>query len=177
MIFSTYDIYIVWQWVCFRYLFIIFLAYIVATVGIKLNMFTIMLSILSCIMILMFQYSNIDFEPFFYNNPWRIYHWPIYFWMAFVLIHILNVLYRSKHADKIRGLLIQMGKCSYEIFLFQMLVFFCSDTILLDRISQLGSIAYFLYAILLIIVCVYPILWHKKREAAKSISQSLSKDK
>jgi hypothetical protein len=169
IVFSTYDIYILWQWVCFRYLFIIFLAYIVATVGIKINLFTIMLSILSCIMIMLFQYSNIDFEPLFYDNPWRIYHWPVYFWMAFALIPILYYLYRIKTAERIKGVIISMGKYSYEIFLFQMLVFFCSDTILLDRISQWGAIVYLLYAILLIIVCIYPILWYKKHEEKKSI--------
>ena len=57
-LFSYYNLYVVWQWICFRYLMLIWLGWMVARQGVKLNKATVILSLTSILAILVFQYSS-----------------------------------------------------------------------------------------------------------------------
>ena len=108
-----------------RYVFLIYLAY---TIWIKesviINWKTILLSLLSISVVLFFNYTDFDLEPLFYNTAWETHRWICYFYVATLMVFFLWLFY--KKAVKVEWLdkaIKTIGKCSYEIFLIQMLVF------------------------------------------------------
>ena len=159
-LFSFLDLYLLWQWICFRYVIIIYLGYVIAKNGIILNIKNILLSIISIIVILVFQYSNCIFEPFFYDNPWKIFHWPIYFYVAYLLCFLLFVSF-----NRTRGLLLNvvllMGKYSYEIFLFQMIIFYITDVTIRTYAYEHGYLTAFLYISFVVVFSISPVLIYK----------------
>ena len=89
---------------------------------------TFLLSCVSIISILFLHYgyeyacySNL--EPIVFDTSWRTFHWFTYFLPWALLPYLIHVLYRRMHNNKLGQLIILMGKRSYEIFLFQMIVF------------------------------------------------------
>lgn len=160
IIFSYYDYYTIWQWICFRYLFILYLGYMVAKRGINLNTKTLCLSAISITIILMLQYSDYSYEPIFYDNPWKIFHWPVYFYVAYLLIYLLFISYKDTH-KLILNIILLMGKYSYEIFLFQMIVFFISDMTIRTYAFSLGYISSFIYILFTISFSICPVLLYK----------------
>ena len=106
----------------FRYFFLIYLGYMWTIRGIALNRTTLFLSILSIFFIIMFNYININFEPFFFKTAWKTFHWICYFYTAHLFIFLLNKSYLIL-GEKIKYIFCLMGKSSYEIFLLQMFVF------------------------------------------------------
>lgn len=120
---------------CFRYLFIIYLGYVVVKRGIVFNRPTILLSSISIIAIIFFYYCNQDLTPFFYTHvsySWRIFHWVSYFYIAYTFIYILYLLH-IKVKRRLKAIIEYLGKYSYEIFLFQMFYF---------AIAQYGTISF-----------------------------------
>jgi hypothetical protein len=59
-----------------------------------------------------------------------------------------------------------MGKCSYEIFLCQLVFFSLFDVIIIDCLSFLGNalIINMAFIILSLLICCIPILLLKKKE-------------
>ena len=160
--FSYYNYYIFWQWICFRYLLLLPLGYYLARRGVKINMVTLALSLFSIIMILLFRYVNIDWRHLFYDNPWRIFHWPIYFYVVWLLLPFIHLMYNYSPKFFIHSFCL-MGKCSYEIFLFQMLVFFVSDTFLREMIIGESRILSYIYMLCIIPLCILPVLMLQQR--------------
>lgn len=161
-LFSYIDEYPLWQWICFRYLMILYFGYEVATKGVKINITTIFLSIFGIICIMIFQYSGVNFEPFFYNNPWTIYHWPIYGFVAYLLILFLYKAYQ-KGAVSINHYLMLMGKYSYEIFLFQMLVYFVTDITIRGKIMDYSPVTAIIYMVAVTILSIHPVVLYKEK--------------
>lgn len=158
--FSYFDYYILWQWICFRYLFILYFGYIIAKSGILMNRRVIIFSAVSLIAILFFQYSGKNMEPLFYDNDWKIYHWPIYFYVAYMLLYLLFLVYRHTN-NLILNVVLLMGKYSYEIFLFQMLVFFVTDMTIRTYAFSHGIVISLLYILFVIFLSIFPILIYK----------------
>lgn len=167
--FSISDNYLLWQWVCFRYLFLIYLGYIIAKDGIRLNRTNILMSFLSAVAILVFYYGNFDFSLFFYNNPWRIYRWPSYIYVAFLLIFILFKL-QLYLPQSFMAYFMKMGRASYEIFLFQMLVFVFFDR--LAKVLGFNHISVFelLYSLFVTAVCIIPVIVYRNKKENESAS-------
>lgn len=166
IVFSYWDCFILWQWLCLRYLILIYLGFVIARNGIDMNLKTILLSLFSIVAILWFQYSDIKLSPFFYDNPWKRYHWPIYFYVAFMLLFMLHRLH-SFLPKKINSILAVMGKYSYEIFLLQMLVFYVTDMSIRGFALRYGYIVYGCYMLIVIMASVFPVLWYKQRINSK----------
>lgn len=110
---------------CFRYLFLIPLGYYWYKNGINIHRGgVILLTIISVCAIYLFNYSDIDFSPIFYESnrsgyPWHTCHWICYFYVAFLLAAMLYRLMQVLPSSCVR-VVCQLGKASWEIFCCQM---------------------------------------------------------
>lgn len=105
-----------------RYFFLIYLGWLWVKDGIVLNTKTILLSLLSMCTIVYFAYLYSPIEPWFYDTPWVTHRWPCYFYVSTLLCGILYWIYeKTKKVDIIERTTKLLAKCSYEIFLLQML--------------------------------------------------------
>lgn len=108
-----------------RYVFLIYLAYQLWVVdNIIINFKTIAISIISIIAVLFFAYSNYNLEPLFYNTGWAYHRWICYYYVSTLLVFLFWKVYHFiRENKKINSMVVFVGKCSYEIFLVQMIVF------------------------------------------------------
>ena len=176
---------------CFRYFFIVYLGWLLVEKSLKINKLTIVLSILSAIAILYarfigHQFShfpdnirnilipifNQDFTPFVYP-AWPQAHWFCYIWDCYLYLFIVLMLYKfvSKY-EKISKLFQQIGKYSYDIFLFQMFYFSFSHEVVYDSAKVFFDdkiLARVAYIICSTVVCIgVVLLWKKNREKKQS---------
>lgn len=108
-----------------RYFFLLYLAWIWVKDGIVINGLTIFLSILSFIAIVYFEYFSVDDEILFYKTAWKYHRWPCYFFVANFGGYLLRKLFEFLRASPfILRIIKLLAKCSYEIFLIQMLVIY-----------------------------------------------------
>lgn len=111
----------VYRLLCIRYIFLIYLGWLWTIEGIKMNGFTIALSICSLLSIIYFSYFDINNEPFFFNTGWKTHRWPCYFWIAWLLVYLLKEIWNYlRHINTINKIVSRLSKASYEIFLVQM---------------------------------------------------------
>lgn len=138
-----------------RYLFLIYLGWLWVKEGIVINVKTISLSLLSMVAIIYFDYYYTPTEPWFFDTAWRCHRWPCYFYVSTLLCGILYWIYnKTKGNSIIRYVSKTLAKCSYEIFLLQMVIIpimtqmnfinnmyldFCIRTTLVFVISILGG--------------------------------------
>ena len=155
----------------FRYLFLIYLGYLWVTKGIILNTWTIILSGVSIVFLLLLMYTNIDWEPWLCDSDWKIFHWPAYFYAAYLFPAMLYVCYKHL-GSKLNDLLCRMGKYSYEIFLLQMFVFtFLPSAQRLDIIDNI-YLTTILRVVLSTILSIAPVLLYKRYQAAREAINS-----
>lgn len=150
----------------FRYLFLIYLGYLWVAKGIVLNRWTGILSGASMTFILLLAYADINMEPWICASDWKIFHWPTYFYAAYLFPVMLYVCY--KHIGSWQNdLLCKMGKYSYEIFLLQMFIFtFLPSAQQLDIIGNI-YLTTILRVLLAIALSIIPVLLYKRYKAAK----------
>ena len=118
----------VYRLLAVRYLFLIPLAMIWVNEGVVLNFKRVFLSILSVSAVIFFCYTKYDLEPFFYNTAWSFHRWICYFYLPILLTWLLWKLYiyiyiYMKNNEKMMIVCKNIAKCSYEIYLVQMMVF------------------------------------------------------
>ncbi len=123
-----------------RYFFLIYFAYNWwVRDGVVINVKTLVMSLLSISAILFFIFTDINLEPVFFNTDWKIHRWICYYYVASLLVYVVWFIYKKVGKVKWLDSLIRMvGRCSYEIYLMQMLVFvflggrlnFISETLL-----------------------------------------------
>lgn len=107
----------------FRYFFLIYLGWLWVKEGIVLNVKTIVLSLLSMGAIIYFDYYYRPTEPWFYDTAWRFQRWPCYFYVSTLLCGGLYWIYnKTKGYSTIGYVSKTLAKCSYEIFLLQMVI-------------------------------------------------------
>ena len=106
-----------------RYLFLIYLAWIWVKKGIVINKSTLLLSVLSLLSIVYFEYCNFNNEPLFFDTAWKYHRWPCYFYVSTLLCYLLYTIYKYVSQVRLIDRIVQfLAKCSYEIFLVQMAV-------------------------------------------------------
>lgn len=137
-----------------RYLFLFYLAWLWVTEGIVINRRTIILSSISFLSIIYFEYFSVDDEILFYKTAWKYHRWPCYYFVAeggaFLLYYVYKYLSKNVMIDRIIKLL---AKCSYEIFLIQMLVLYLYPNGLVKTIIiDLGVVSNIIVDLLLLIV-------------------------
>lgn len=149
---------------CPRYLFLVYLGFLLATTRFSITPFTIFLSLLSLLTLIFFSYSNIHLAPLFYNHPYfTTCHWPAYYYVSLLLLFLLLCLYRhlSFNRKMIARMFCRMGRQSYEIFLLQMAFFSVMDIFPLRPWFNAmagevwGELFYVLFSVA---ICVIPIL-------------------
>lgn len=108
-----------------RYIFLLYFAWIWVREGIIINKRTTLLSFLSFITIIYFEYFSVDDEVLFYNTAWKYHRWPCYYFVAVWGVYLLRMLYeRLCSKTYFMSLIKLLAKCSYEIFLIQMIVLY-----------------------------------------------------
>lgn len=106
-----------------RYFFLIYIGYIWAREGIRIDGKRMLLSVTSVFCILLLYYSKLDLSPIVYETKrWRIFHWFCYFYVAFCLPVILKLIY-DRISNWIKNIVIFCGKKSWLIFCSQIFVF------------------------------------------------------
>lgn len=142
-----------------RYFFLIYLGYMLTVEKVN-TIELLLLNVLSLVFIFLFYYSECDFEPFFFDNDWKIFHWIIYFYTASGFLYILRVSYHLAPA-KLLKLVKCMGTYSYEIFLSQMFVFAFLRPDYLSFLKNWHINIGLIYISLTIILSIFPILIYK----------------
>lgn len=146
----------------FRYVFLVYLGYILVVYGLQFTPKRILLALVGLLAVIAFNYSNLNFEPWFYNRTWYPYHWVCYFYYAFALIPIYYWLFRIiEKKPTIASFFKKCGAYSYEIFLFQMIWFALPIKQLLNKATD-GVALEILYIVLSMLACVIPVIVFKE---------------
>ena len=111
-----------------RFFFLVYVGYLWVKRGIVLNKINILLSIISITAIGLLYYGKSfgltgEYEPLVFTTDWTIFHWFSYFLPWSFLSFFICRSYKKVEGTKIGAILLLAGKRSFEIFLFQMLVF------------------------------------------------------
>lgn len=133
----------IYRLLAIRYFFLFFLAWVWAKEGVVINSRTIILSIISFLSIVYFEYLSIDDEILFFNTAWKYHRWPCYYFVAtggmFLLNNMYMILIKNVIVSKIIKLLAQ---CSYEIFLIQMLLLYLyPEGMIVNMFARLGIVS------------------------------------
>lgn len=183
----------IYRLLCFRYLLIIFLGYLLVNNKLRINSFTIALSLISAACILYFKYNgyqfdllpnsiknvltsffSVDLYPFFYD-AWSAEHWINYFWNSYLYLFFLLVLYEFvQRFEVILSFVIKMGKYSYEIFLFQMLYFSCGSKFkdILNNTIDNRILVSILYIMISTVICIGTVYIWKKMIETRQVKNS-----
>ena len=153
----------------FRYIFLIFIGYLLATKGLKLNKLTIIASIFSMSFLYLFAYKEIDMEPLFctHLSLWPLCHWVCYIYIAFFFLAFLKYTY-SKLSTCYNCFMIcimRIGKCSYEIYLFQIFYYATTSTYVNGALSITEShpLQRILYIVISTTICILPTIYSSRK--------------
>ena len=155
---------------CARYIFLIFLGFLIVKSPFIIDTKTIAISILSLISLILFSYSKFSFWPLFYNHPhFTTCHYPCYYYiyalLIFILIRVHHYLFFK--VKILSQFICRLGKDSYTIFLSQMAFFSIMDIYPIKSwfISvvnkEFGDIIYIVFSI---VVCLCPVFFPKLKE-------------
>ncbi|MBR5391677.1 MAG: hypothetical protein IK148_02300 [Prevotella sp.] len=163
----------------FRYIFLVYIGYSIVRRGVYLNWTRGVLATLGLLFIIVFQYSDWNLEPLFYNRAWKAYHWPSYLFYGFVLIPCYYMLFITTNKNMtISSFFRKCGVYSYDIFLFQMIWFTLPVK---EYMVQYCHVSYVntLYITLSIIICTFSVIIYKEylkenlRKGIKTITHSV----
>ena len=111
----------VYRLLCLRYVMLIWFGWTWVKEGVKLNLKTVIISLVSLCSIINLAYFSEDLEPWIYNTKWSTHHWMCYFWVSWLFVGILywihTIVIKSETVKRIIEIL---ASASYEIFLVQM---------------------------------------------------------
>lgn len=146
----------------FRFFFIIYLGYVLAKDGLVINKYAIFFAAFGVICLWLFTFNPSDLRPYFYTGipSWKIFHWPNYIYMFYVLFPLLWYSWRVlRHNVLLKNYVLRMGKYSYEIFLFQMIWFS-----IVGKLSGSESMRYqMIFMIASILMCILPVVYIKSK--------------
>lgn len=153
----------------FRYSFLIYLGYILATKGLTIDKKTIPLIFLSSVFIYVLCYTTYDMRPIFCTNLvlWPLCHWVCYFFIVYFIIWIMKLTYmkcsQKQTGSQFTYLIKQIGKYSYEIYLFQIFYYSIISIYVSKATSTIGihSFERALYIIISTILCTLPVIIYK----------------
>lgn len=154
----------------FRYIFLVFLGYLLACRGLVLNVATITLGLLGAIFIYLFSYTNTDMQPLFCTNlgNWPLCHWICYFYIAYLFMAVLQWLYaKLQHCRTLVTIIQQIGVYSYEVYLFQIFYYATLSFYVAKWLSPLSShvVQRLLYIFISTFICALPAayLYYRKQ--------------
>lgn len=142
----------------FRYTFLIFMGYLLAKKGIPFNKTTLMLSAISMVFIYLFNYTTYDWGYLFCTtfDNWSSCHWVCYIYITILFLYIIKILYH-KLGYSLKTGIENIGKYSYEIYLFQMFYFAIIKRYVKVIIFGYDAITYeILFLIITTVICLSP---------------------
>lgn len=144
-----------------RYIFLIFIGYLLATKGLRLNKLTIIAGSFSMIFIYLFAYLRCDMEPVFCTSLvlWPLCHWVCYFYIAYFFLAFLKYTYTKLiKCNSLMSSIKTIGKYSYEIYLFQIFYYATISTYVVEVLSTLDyyPLQRIIYITLSTIICLLP---------------------
>ena len=148
----------------FRYTFLIFIGYLLATKRLVFNKLTLCWGVVGIISLYIFNYTNIDLEPIFYTGliNWKYCHWICYLYIAYIFLWLLKYSYsKFSNKNKILQYLIIIRKFSYEIYIFQIFYYatlYRPVNNTLFFVDEYYPVKRFLYLVLSTIICVVPVI-------------------
>lgn len=156
----------------FRYTFLIFIGYLLATKGLVLNKYTILGSMISIIFIYLFAYTRIDMEPLFCTrlDLWPLCHWICYIYIAYFFLAFLKYTYQKLDVHlTIRTLIENIGKYSYEIYLFQIFYYGTFSIFVSKALAFIDyyTVQHIIYIIISTVTCVIPVVYQKSQKVRK----------
>lgn len=154
----------------FRYTFLIFIGYLLATKGLVLNKYTISGGIISMLFIYFFAYTKINMEPLFstHLDLWPLCHWVCYIYIVYFFLAFLKYTYSKLNTHlNIRTSIEKIGKYSYEIYLFQIFYYATISIFVGNTLIYINNypIQYILYVIISTAICVVPIIYLKSKRS------------
>lgn len=153
----------------FRYTFLIFIGYLLASRGLELNHQSILGGIISMVFLYLFAYTGLNMEPIFctHLNLWPLCHWVCYIYIAYFFLTLLKFAYSktSKYKGFKRCILI-IGKYSYEVYLFQIFYYSTISIYVWKALSiiDLYPLKEIIYILLSTIICLIPSVYKRIRE-------------
>lgn len=151
----------IYRLTCLRYILLLYLGYVWTTnkISRSLTKHQIVLSLASLVILLVLYYTTGSLKPLLFDTDWRVFHWVSYFYVALLLPWILWKIF-SIIPQKNRKLMALLGKCSYEVFLIQMMIFAIYPKRLLSTGN--GHIDYIVFFIVTILVSsLSAIYWNR----------------
>ena len=154
----------------FRYLFLIYLGELLASKGLVLNGKTMLIVVVSILSTVVFVYYHIGDNPLTYHvDAWSTCHWICYFYMVYLVMFLIKFIYSCIQNSFLVCYFKQIGKYSYEIYIFQLFYFTCVSPIIL-KYRYIGD-SLLVYVFLSTILCIVPVIMFQqiksKRESQK----------
>ena len=148
----------------FRYMFLICLGYMLASRGYVLNGKTLLIVVVSTASTVWFAYVFAGDIPLTYHvEAWSTCHWICYIYMAYFVMGSLKIIFSCVQNTLFASCLKQIGRNSYEIFIFQLFYFTCVSPFITE-ILQMGK-HLSVYVVLSVILCVVPVLLYQKKKS------------
>ena len=145
-----------------RYVFLIYLGYLMVERGIRLNSVSITYSIVSLITVYCFEIKNVDWSPWFYSTEgWRTFHWICYFYMAYPMLFLLCKFFYSLPANSwVENIVCKLGAHSYAIYISQLFYFSIIAPYIRNMLPLLGNpiLADVLYIVISVLLCSVPVI-------------------
>lgn len=163
----------------FRYTFLIFIGYLLATKRIVINKVTMCWGLIGIISLYIFNYTNIDMEPLFYTSllNWKYCHWICYLYIAYIFLWFLKYTYSLFNNNIIMlKYLIIIGKNSYEIYIFQIFYYatlYRPVNNTLFFVDEYYPVKRILYLVLSTIICIVPVIILRNKNKNKSEKPSI----
>lgn len=149
-----------------RYIFLVFLGFLLATKGYVLKWTTLLMSVISLASVFFFTYTTIDCAPFFYNvEAWSTCHWMCYIYISFLVIVGLKFVFLFLQNKVIITHIKLIGIYSYEIYLFQLVYF----TYISEYVNNSLSIKEnpMMNTIVSVLLCVVPVYIYNNIKAVR----------
>ncbi len=145
-----------------RYVFLIYLGYLLVEKGVVLNIVTLTLSAVSLIVLYHLEIKEVDWSPWFYDSKgWRAFHWICYFYIAYPMLYILcRVFYRLPANGFLENTICALGSHSYAIYIFQLFYFSIIAPYIGEKLLLLGNpvLENVLFILLSILLCSVPVI-------------------
>ena len=151
-----------------RYTFLLYLGYLMATKKLILNKITLLTGFIGIISLYIFNYTDIDLEPFFYTSlyNWKYCHWVCYLYITYIFIWLLKKSYIHLTPYKsIQKGIVLIGKHSYYIYLFQIIYFATICYYVYSTLSNFIDnhfIVRLTYIIISTIICIISVVCFKR---------------
>ena len=145
-----------------RYVFLIYLGYLLVEKGVVLNIVTLTLSVVSLIVLYHLEIKEVDWSPWLYDSKgWRAFHWICYFYIAYPMLYILcKVFYRLPANGFLENTICALGSHSYAIYIFQLFYFSIIAPYIGEKLLLLGNpvLENVLFILLSILLCSVPVI-------------------